>query len=246
MSGPEAIFFDALGTLVALEAPGPRLRRGLAERAGIEISLAAAEAALAAEISYYRAHLDEGSDGERLAALRRECAVVLHAALPPRTRDIDLQTLLELLLDALKFSAFADAAEALRWARRLPARVVVVSNWDISLEDVLGRLGLASLVDGVVTSASAGARKPSVTIFTRALEVAHATPARTVHVGDSLAEDVAGARAAGIEPILVRRDGGAGPAGVRTISSLAELPDALRRVCAGDSGAVAHPSLDWR
>lgn len=240
MSGPEAIFFDALGTLVALEPPGPRLRSSLAERAGIEISLVAAETALAAEIAYYRSHLDEGSDIERLAALRRRCATTLHAALPPRAREIDLQTLLELLLDALKFSAFPDAAEALRWARR-SARVVVVSNWDISLEQVLGRLGLGSLVDGVVTSASVGARKPSVEIFTRALELARTTPARTVHVGDSLAEDVGGARAAGIAPILLRRDGGPGPAGARTISSLAELPDALREVCADGSGPRGAP-----
>jgi FMN phosphatase YigB (HAD superfamily) len=42
-------------------------------------------------------------------------------------------------------------------------------------------------------------------------------------VGDSLEEDVAGARAAGLEAILVVRDGAAVPEGVRTVSSLAEL-----------------------
>jgi len=44
-----------------------------------------------------------------------------------------------------------------------------------------------------------------------------------VHVGDSLEEDVVGARAAGIEAVLLRRDGRPGPSGVRTIASLAEL-----------------------
>jgi len=81
-----------------------------------------------------------------------------------------------LLLEALHFSAFPDAAGALRWAHRLPARVVVVSNWDMSLEEVLARLGLAQLLDGIVTSAGAGARKPSAAIFARALELAGAAP----------------------------------------------------------------------
>ncbi len=230
MSGPEAILFDALGTLVALEPPGPRLRRGLAERAGIEIDAAAADLALAAEITYYRAHLDEGRDAESLAVLRRRCAQELRAALPPSARGLELEVLLGLLLDALHFSAFPDAAGALRWARQLPARVVVVSNWDVSLEEVLARLGLAELLDDVVTSARAGARKPSPAIFARALELAHAAPERAVHVGDSLAEDVAGARAAGIEPILVRRDGGPAGPGEPAVSTLAELPEVIRQI----------------
>jgi FMN phosphatase YigB (HAD superfamily) len=45
-----------------------------------------------------------------------------------------------------------------------------------------------------------------------------------IHIGDSPAEDVAGARAAGIEAVLLRR-GAAGPQapdGVRVIASLRE------------------------
>jgi putative hydrolase of the HAD superfamily len=44
-----------------------------------------------------------------------------------------------------------------------------------------------------------------------------------IHVGDSVADDVAGARAAVIEPVLLRRDGGEGPDGVTTISTLDAL-----------------------
>jgi putative hydrolase of the HAD superfamily len=102
-------------------------------------------------------------------------------------------------------------------------RLVVVSNWDVSLHEVLERVGLAGLLDGILTSAEVGARKPDAAIFARALAVAGASAGDAIHVGDSVAEDVAGARAAGIEPVLVRRDGAAGPAGVKTIASLAEL-----------------------
>ena len=46
---------------------------------------------------------------------------------------------------------------------------------------------------------------------------------KAIHVGDSLAEDVAGARAAGIEAVLIKRDGGPGPGGVRTVATLAAV-----------------------
>jgi putative hydrolase of the HAD superfamily len=101
---------------------------------------------------------------------------------------------------------------------------VVVSNWDISLHDLLARLGIAPLLDGIVTSAQLGSRKPDPAIFVRGLELAGVRPAEAIHVGDSLDEDVAGARAAAIEPVLIRRDGSSpGPPGVRTIASLSEL-----------------------
>ena len=47
-----------------------------------------------------------------------------------------------------------------------------------------------------------------------------------MHVGDSVENDVAGARALGIRPVLVARDGAA-PEGVEAVGSLAELPALL-------------------
>jgi len=223
---PTTLLLDALGTLVGLEPPAPALRRELADRFGIDVSPAQARRALSAEILYYRAHLDQGRDPDSLAALRHRCAEVLRAALPPSRQlaQLDTAALTDALLAALRFSEFPDVRDALIAARRRSERVVVVSNWDISLGDVLERLGLAALVDGIVTSAAAGARKPSPSIFRQALELAGTTADRATHVGDSLEEDVGGARAAGIAPVLLCRGGERGPRGVRTIASLAELP----------------------
>jgi putative hydrolase of the HAD superfamily len=99
----------------------------------------------------------------------------------------------------------------------------VVSNWDVSLLGVLRGLELEPLFDAIVTSAGVGARKPSPAIFEQALELAGVAATEAIHVGDTLDEDVAGARAAGIEPVLIRRSDGPPVPGVRTISSLAEL-----------------------
>lgn len=219
------MLLDALGTLLALEPPAPLLRRELARRFGIEISEAQASDALAREISYYRAHLDEGRDASSLAELRQRCAGVLRDALANwhRVAALDSRELTEALLASLRFGAFADVRPALAAARGGGRRLIVVSNWDVSLVEVLRRLELAPLLDGIVTSAQVGARKPSPRIFAHALELAGVSAEECVHVGDSLEEDVAGARAAGIAAVLIRRGDAPVPSGVPTIKTLAEL-----------------------
>jgi putative hydrolase of the HAD superfamily len=221
-----ALLLDALGTLVRLEPPAPRLRAELAERFEVAVTDEQAGAALLAEIRFYRAHLNEGRDAASLHALRRRSAEVLRIALPSdddRLTRVDTEELTAALLAALQFTAFDDARPAIEAARRRGMRVVVASNWDVSLHEVLERIELAPLLDGAVTSAEVGARKPDPAVFMHALAVAGVPASDAVHVGDSVEEDVAGARAAGITPILLSRDGRRSPLGVRQITSLAEL-----------------------
>ena len=118
---------------------------------------------------------------------------------------------------------FDDAREALQAARQHGLRVVVVSNWDSSLAQVLERVGLADVIDGVVSSAAVGAAKPDPAIFEAALALARVAAGEALHVGDSLEHDIAGARAAGIAAVWLNRDGAAAPTGVRAVGSLREL-----------------------
>jgi putative hydrolase of the HAD superfamily len=210
---------------VRLEPPAPRLRAELADRFGVEVSEAQAGAALLAEIRFYRDHLDAGRDAASLAVLRARCAEVLRAALPPSERLIGVggAELTEALLAALHFTAFEDARPAILAARGRGLPVVVASNWDVSLHEVLERIGLMPLLDGVVTSAEVRARKPAGAVFERALALAGVPADAAVHVGDSVEEDVQGALAAGIAPVLLSRDGREAPVGVRRIASLTEL-----------------------
>ena len=220
-----ALLIDGLGTLVSLQPPAPRLRRELSLRYGIEVSEDEAACGLAAEIAFYRAHMGEGRDRDSLAALRRRCAEVLRDALPDRDglARHGIDSLTDALLSALRFEPFADARAALLRARAREARVLVVSNWDVSLLEVLELAGLAPLLDAVVTSAAVGAAKPAPAIFRHALELAGVAPADALHVGDSLSADVHGARACGIGALLLCRSGGAVPADVATIATLDEL-----------------------
>ncbi len=216
-----ALLIDGLGTLVSLAPPAPALRDELAARFDLDVSAEQAGRALGAEIAFYRAHMALGRDADGLAALRRRCAEVLRDALPPSERlaALDIAEVTDALLAALRFEAYGDARPALIRARQAGMRIVVVSNWDVSLAEVLERVGLAPLLDAVVTSAAVGAAKPSPEIFTHALAIAGVAAADAVHVGDTVDEDVRGAQACGIRAVLVRRDADAAPLGSATASA---------------------------
>jgi putative hydrolase of the HAD superfamily len=217
------VFLDALGTLVRLESPAPRLRALLAKE-GHDVSEEHAEAAFRAEISYYVEHHLEGSDETALDDLRDRCAAILLDALGlPGLEHADAR---RAMLAALSFQPYPEVPEALRALHERGIPLIAVSNWDCSLCRWLEDAGLLELLDGVVSSGASGFAKPDPAIFLRALWYAGAEPQDVLHVGDSLDKDVAGARAAHIRPVLLCRDGER-PGGVETIGTLAELPSLL-------------------
>jgi putative hydrolase of the HAD superfamily len=212
-----------MGTLLTFAPPAPLLRDALRERLGVDVGADAARAAIVAEIAYYRAHIDEGRDAQTLADLRRRAAAAMRPALPA-VAGVSDEVLTAALLESLRFEAYPDAAPALRRLRAAGARLVVVSNWDVSLYDRLAETGLAPLLDGAIASAQAGVAKPDPRIFADALALAGVPASAALHVGDSIEADVDGARAAGIRPVLIARDGCPDPPpGVPVIGSLSEL-----------------------
>lgn len=222
------VTLDALGTLVELERPAPRLVAELGAR-GVQVSEPQAAAALRAEIAYYRANHDSAPDAASLARLRDRCTEVLRGALVQTGADaaaIAPGDLRDALLAALRFRPFDDVPAALAELRAAGHRLVVVSNWDISLHEMLRTTGLDLLVDAAISSAEAGERKPSPEIFRRARALAGREPdRRALHAGDSLELDVAGALSAGMKAVLVARAATPPnvPRGVPVLSSLAGL-----------------------
>jgi putative hydrolase of the HAD superfamily len=84
-------------------------------------------------------------------------------------------------------------------------RVVVCSNWDWDLDRAIAAAGLEELVDVVVTSAQAGARKPHPRIYAHTLERAGVAPTEALFAGDSWGPDVEGPLTVGIRPVHVFR-----------------------------------------
>lgn len=209
-----AVFLDVLGTLVELEPPWTFLREGVPPRVSDE----RLEAAVRAEMAYYRDHAHEGRDDATLANLRKRCAVLV-------SEELGVEISADQLVDAIRFKAYPDAVPALRGLREWGQKLVAVSNWDCSLPSVLESVGVGQLLDGVVSSARASARKPDPAIFEPALELAGVGSDEALHVGDTREEDVEGARSAGIRSLLIDRDGDGGD-----ISSLNEIREHLSDV----------------
>ena len=124
---------------------------------------------------------------------------------------------------AESYRLFADALPALRAARRAGLRVGVLSNWEPWLVRLLAELKIDRLLDFVVVSGICGYEKPDPRIFLVAVEAAGVPAAALLHVGDSLHTDVAGARAVGITPALVDREGRHPDADCLRVASLREL-----------------------
>lgn len=121
---------------------------------------------------------------------------------------------------------------------RARARLGVCSNFShaATARSILQEAGLSDRLDAVVISEEVGMRKPRQEIFDAVLERLGVEAAETLHVGDRLEADVAGAAAAGLIPVWITRrvaDASSalarhgGPAPAHVIRDLEELEPLL-------------------
>ena len=92
---------------------------------------------------------------------------------------------------------------ALGRARARGVLVAVISNSEGFLDEILRDLGIMSLFDLVIDSGIVGVEKPDPAIFRIALDRTGVDAPRALHLGDTYATDVVGARAAGIRAALI-------------------------------------------
>jgi putative hydrolase of the HAD superfamily len=112
-------------------------------------------------------------------------------------------------------------------------RFGVVSNFDhaATARGILDRFEITPLLDAAVISEEVGRRKPHPDIFLGALERIGVERTEAVFVGDSPADDLVGAKDAGLRVIWVNADDRLLPADVpapdAVVRTLAELSDVL-------------------
>lgn len=113
--------------------------------------------------------------------------------------------------------------------------VIVTNNLLEEQQDKLAWCGLTPLVDVLIASEDVGVSKPDPRIFAIALDRSGVTASEAVMVGDSWANDVAGAQAAGVDAIWFNPDRKARPdgrTGVREIHSLLPAADIATAILA--------------
>ncbi|MFC5751055.1 HAD family hydrolase [Actinomadura rugatobispora] len=210
-SGIEAVLFDLDGTLFdhgaaaagAAAASLPEADPGHVARRWIELE----------ELVYLRYLAGELSFAEQ----RRTRITMLAAELglgdwdAPRA-DAWLAGYLERYEE--RWTLFADAAACLDALAALPGPPVlgIITNGNGPQQRAkIAGIGLTGRFPHLVISEEAGAAKPAPEIFHLACRTAGTAPARTAYVGDRLATDALGARAAGLHGIWLDRPGPAAP-----------------------------------
>jgi len=124
------------------------------------------------------------------------------------------------------WSVYPDAFDILNGLRDRRYKLGIVSNWPATLENVLERSGLRDYFPVVVGSGNVGYAKPHPQIFKIAAERLGVDLREALYIGDSVEFDVAGARAAGMDVVLLDRDDRC-PSHKPRILSLAQLPHVL-------------------
>jgi putative hydrolase of the HAD superfamily len=131
-----------------------------------------------------------------------------------------------------RHETFEDAAPVLD-ALRGDYRLALVTNGASCLQrEKFEASGLVDRFDAVVVSGDLRSAKPDPAVYAHALDALGAAPGDAVMVGDSLANDVDGALAAGLGAVWVNRDGESRPADRDDIVEIADL-HALPGVLAG-------------
>lgn len=119
---------------------------------------------------------------------------------------------------------FEDVPAALERLEKGGYRVAIASNFDSRLHAVCDGLAPLRNVGQRVISSEVGCRKPGRAFFEALVAKAGCAPGEVLMVGDDAANDIAGARQAGLAAVLINRRGQPGP---DEIGSLVELCERL-------------------
>ena len=233
------VLLDVGGTLVGPSVSFGAVYRDVCGRLGMEVEADRIERsiwqtwdemdrAIASGKDRY-AHFPGGEDEYWLRFAKR----VLESATGAKLKDGFAHRALNHIRDAFMtpeaWRVFPEVRPVLERLAEAGARMAVVSNWDSRLPHVLKMLELEPFFEQVAVSHLEGVEKPDPLIFRRVLRRMDVRPENALHVGDVPELDLRGARAAGIDAILVDRKGKLDPR-LRPLADLSALP----RIATGD------------
>lgn len=209
-SDPKVVFFDAAGTLFDVRGSVGEIYSMIARRHGIELPAArlgrSFDAAFRAKSAEGLAHAAAGPGAER-AWWRDLVRQVFGGRMPHAVFREFFEEAYEFFRTPDAWILYEDTARTLELLRGRGCRLGVISNFDSRLRDVLAGLGIGAYFEHVVFSWQVRSAKPDRRIFRHALELMDVRPSQALHVGDSVEEDVRGARRAGMRAVLVDRSG---------------------------------------
>jgi HAD superfamily hydrolase (TIGR01662 family) len=220
----KAVLFDVDFTLAR---PGPELMPEgyvtCGKHYGLELDFARYEQARAAALADLKRHPDLDHDEEIWIAFTERIVQGMGGA-PPASHDVAVE-LTSRWQRHENFEIYDDVQPVLEELRRERVKVGLVSNSARDIQEFARHHSLT--VDAGISSFHHGKTKPHASIFRAVLDLLEVEPQEAVMVGDTVADDIDGARAVGMHAILVDRLG-VYPEYEPRIDDLYALPAALR------------------
>jgi putative hydrolase of the HAD superfamily len=198
-----AVLFDVDFTLFR---PGPELGpegyRRVGERHGFALDPSLYEHAREAALDALQRHHELVHDEEVWFAFTERIVLGMGGD-PARARACAIDMVREWERHE-NFLLYEDAPPVLEELRRHGLLIGLVSNGQRDLEEFVAHHGLD--VDVAIGAVTHGWTKPHPSIFRAALDALGASPERAAMVGDSLEDDIEGARALGMRAFLLDRE----------------------------------------
>jgi len=195
----QAILFDAVGTMFRSRGTIGDIYHNVAVRYGSSVPARELQLAFAREAAEHGTPVDR-ADWKTLVR-----KVFLDHGPFPRFDEFfeDVYAFFE---SGQSWMCYPETVTVLQELADYGYQIGVVSNFDRRLLRVLQDLEIARFFSAVVTPDSAGQAKPDPRIFLDATAQLGVSPERTLFVVDDPYLDIAAAKSAGLEAILVNRD----------------------------------------
>ena len=132
------------------------------------------------------------------------------------------------------FDFYPGIVEFLVEARKYFTLVVITNGPEFSQRPKVETVRLAEYVDHIIIGGQEPEQKPAISIFQKALRLADCEAHEAIHIGDSLAADIAGAHNSGITSIWIQHqqplDAELGINPNHTVLHPSELPALIRKL----------------
>jgi HAD superfamily hydrolase (TIGR01549 family) len=198
-----AVVFDVDFTIAR---PGPDLGpdgyRALGLRYGLDLDPSRYEEARAAAFAEVKRHPELDHDEEIWVLFTERVILGMGGRGDTYPAAVEME---QRWAHSVHFELYDDALPTLEDMRRRGLKIGLLSNSSRNLEEFVAHHGLPA--DEVLTSGAHGKTKPHESIFMALLSQLEVEPPQAAMVGDTLHEDVEGARAIGMRAVLLDREG---------------------------------------
>jgi putative hydrolase of the HAD superfamily len=217
-----AVVFDVDFTLAR---PGPDLGpegyHALGRRYGLELDPARYEEARASAFAEVKRHPELDHDEEIWVLFTERIIRGMGGEGDTYAAAVEMESR---WAQSAHFELYDDALPVLELLRERGLKIGLLSNSSRDLNEFVSHHRLRA--DAVLTSHAHGKTKPHESIFRAMLHLLGVGPQEAVMVGDTVDDDVEGARAVGMRAVLLDREGRYPPVEGK-LDDLRELPAAL-------------------